>query len=441
MVRATDRQMSGAVRGGIAGLVACVVAYAAHAASLPYQSKDQHLGVASCASSLCHGSVTPNANYNVLLNEFITWSHQDAHAKAFQALTSERGRSIAGKLGLPLAEGAKECLDCHADNVAPAQRGAKFALVDGVGCEACHGGAERWIASHATAKATYQGDVSQGMYPSANLGERAQLCESCHVGNADKQATHTIMGAGHPRLSFELDTYLALEPPHYAADANYRRRKPAFNHAQTWAAGQLQASALQLDLLQGPLLRGGGVFPELALFNCSACHDSSMQRLEWRRRAMTQLTNPGMVPLNDAYWRMSWIIARAIDPDEGARVLTQAQMLQRAVLGGREQLAAQARELGTVLRRLQQRAAGEAWSASRTSNVLESILQAGSDGEFRDYLGAEQAVMATELLLIEKGQASRLRPQLDELYRLVKDVDAYRSADFIAKLRDLRAAL
>jgi hypothetical protein len=433
--------MKNAVLGGIAAVVGCVVAYAAHAATLPYQSKDQHLGVASCASSLCHGSVTPNANYNVLLNEFVTWSHQDAHAKAFQALTSERGRSIAGKLGLPSAESAKECLDCHADNVAPTQRGAKFALADGVGCEACHGGAERWIASHATAKATYQSDVSQGMFPSANLGDRAQLCESCHVGNSDKQATHNIMGAGHPRLGFELDTYLALEPPHYAGDAGYRRRKPTFNHAQTWAAGQLQASALQLDLLQGPLLRAGGVFPELALFNCSACHDSSMQRLEWRRRAMTQLTSPGMVPLNDAYWRMSWIIARAINPEEGELVLTQAQTLQRAVLGSREQLAAQGRELGNVLRRLQQRVTGEAWTASRTSDVLESILQAGTDGEFRDYLGAEQAVMATELLLIERGQAARLRPQLDELYRLVKDVDAYRSADFIAELRVLRAAL
>jgi hypothetical protein len=156
---------------------------------------------------------------------------------------------------------------------------------------------------------------------------------------------------------------------------------------------------------------------------------------------MTQLTNPGMVPLNDAYWRMSWIIARAIDPEEGARVLTQAQMLQRALLGGREQLAAQARELGIVLRRLQQRAVGEAWSASRTSSVLESILQAGSDGEFRDYLGAEQAVMATELLLIDSGRAPRLRPQLDQLYRLVKDVDAYRSADLIAEFRVLRDAL
>jgi len=110
-------------------------------------------------------------------------------------------------------------------------------------------------------------------------------------------------------------------------------------------------------------------------------------------------------------------------------------------LDGRDQLAAQARELENVLRRLRQRVDGEVWTASRTSNVLESILQAGSDGEFRDYLGAEQAVMATELLLIERGQATRLRPQLDELYRLVKDVDTYRSADFIAELRVLRAAL
>jgi len=338
------------------------------------------------------------------------------------------------------------CATCHntrlRKNYDSATDAYKTSMAEmSVGCEACHGGAERWIASHATAKATYQSDVSQGMYPSANLGDRAQLCESCHVGNADKQATHNIMGAGHPRLGFELDTYLALEPPHYASDAGYRRRKPTFNHAQTWAAGQLQASALQLDLLQGPLLRAGGVFPELSLFNCSACHDSSMQRLEWRRRAMTQLTSPGMVPLNDAYWRMSWIIARAINPEVGELVLTQAQTLQRAVLGSREQLAAQARELGNVLRRLQQRVTGEAWTASRTSDVLESILQAGTDGEFRDYLGAEQAVMATELLLIERGQAARLRPQLDELYRLVKDVDTYRSADFIAELRVLHAAL
>jgi len=422
-------------------LLGAVLCHGAPAAPLPDQSPDKHLGVASCASSLCHGSVTANPNYKVPLNEFVTWSHQDAHAKAFQALTSANGRSIAAKLGLASAESAKVCLDCHSDNVAPAQRGAKFSPTDGVGCEACHGGAERWIASHATAKATYQGDVGAGLYPTANLADRAALCESCHVGNADKRATHDIMGAGHPRLSFELDTYLALEPPHYTVDVNYRRRKPAYTHAQTWAVGQLQASVLQLELLQGEFVHKSAVFPELSLFNCSACHDSSMQRPEWRRRALTQLTAPGMVPLNDAYWRMSWLIARALDPQEGARLLERAQALQRAVLVSREQIAAEARELDGIVNRLERRVAGESWTATQASSVLQNILQAGSDGEFRDYLGAEQAVMAAELLLIDAGQATRLRPQLDTLYRLVKDVDAYRSADFITGVRALRAAL
>lgn len=69
------------------------------------------------------------------------------------------------------------------------------------------------------------------------------------------------------------------------------------------------------------------------------------------------------------------------------------------------------------------------------------MLAAGSDGEFRDYLGSEQAVMAMELLQIDGGQATRLRPQLDALYRVVKDVDACRSADFIVGVRALRDAL
>jgi hypothetical protein len=148
-----------------------------------------------------------------------------------------------------------------------------------------------------------------------------------------------------------------------------------------------------------------------------------------------------MVPLNDAYWRMSWLIARALDPPEGARLLERAQALQRAVLVGREQVAAEARELDGIVNRLERRVAAESWTAPETSSVLQNILQAGSDGEFRDYLGAEQAVMAAELLLIDAGQATRLRPQLDTLYRLVKDVDAYRSADFITGVRALRAAM
>jgi len=67
--------------------------------SLPYQSADRHLGVASCASSVCHGAVQPPNKPGALMNEFVTWSHQDSHAKAYQALMNPQGRGIAASWG------------------------------------------------------------------------------------------------------------------------------------------------------------------------------------------------------------------------------------------------------------------------------------------------------------------------------------------------------
>ena len=47
---------------------------------LPHYAEDKHLGVASCSSSTCHGSVRPWQNANVFQNEYVTWSREDAHA-------------------------------------------------------------------------------------------------------------------------------------------------------------------------------------------------------------------------------------------------------------------------------------------------------------------------------------------------------------------------
>jgi hypothetical protein len=163
-----------------------------------------------------------------------------------------------------------------------------------------------------------------------------------------------------------------------------------------------------------------------------------MRRPVWRRQAMTQRTAPGMVPLKDAYWRMSWVIARTLDPQQGAQLLAQGQALQKAAMVSREQIAVEAKGLASVVQRLQTRAMGESWTVTQAAQLLHNILQVGTEGAFRDYLGAEQAVMATELLLIDVDQATRLRPQLDELYRLVKDDETFRSADFVAALRTLQ---
>ena len=55
--------------------------------------------------------------------------------------------------------------------------------------------------------ATHAGNVARGLYPTSDPVAQARLCLSCHFGNRDKFVTHRMMGAGHPRMSFELETF------------------------------------------------------------------------------------------------------------------------------------------------------------------------------------------------------------------------------------------
>ena len=430
--------MSRAARFPWLALPTLLLVLRAPAAPQPDQSSDKHLGVGSCASSVCHGAVQPPNRPGALMNEFITWSHEDAHAKAYQALLSPQGHKIAAKLGIE-AQTSKLCLACHADNVPESQRGKKFSLADGVGCEACHGGAERWIASH-SAKSSYAADLKNGLYPTADLKLRAALCMSCHVGNAEKFATHRIMGAGHPRLSFELDTFLALEPVHYRIDEHYRERKPAYTKTQSWSRGQLLAAQAQLRNLEGPLAHSAHTFPELALFNCSSCHDSSMQRLDWRPRQLTRGTDTGSVLLNDADLRMCWIIAGALSAPDADKIKELIQALQKDAVSDWGHVGASSAALRTALANMLARIEANP-AALIPSVLLDAILQAGIDGEFRDYLGAEQALMAVDLLMLDANLAAKYKPQRDELFRLLRSDEDYRSAAFTAALSALRDAL
>ena len=409
-------------------------------APLPYESKAIHLGVASCASSVCHGSIQPNDKYNVLLNEYVTWSHRDAHAKAYEVLLSKESKAIATKLGLRSAHTADICLDCHTDNVPKELRGKEFQLTDGVGCEACHGGSEKWIEMHAAKDSSYLDNVARGMYPTADFTERAALCLSCHYGNDDKFTSHRIMGAGHPRLSFELDTFLALQPSHIQVDEDYRKRKPTASHTKVWALGQTAAAEIQLNMLQGPMISQPSVFPELALFDCHACHNNSMQTLDWHRRMNTALVKPGNVPIADGHLRMAIVIARQVDKSAAKKLVGLCQALQKASGENRQQIMNISRQLQDMVAWLGHELTITEFGYAEKKQILTDLINMGIEGEFGDYIGAEQAVMAIELIIIDMEEV-RFRHYLDNLYKLVQNDETYRPAQFVAALKQLKAAL
>ena len=169
-----------------------------------------------------------------------------------------------------------------ADNVAQDRRGPSFQIADGVGCEACHGGAQNWLGTHVSG-VNHQADIAAGMYPTDRPVERAERCMRCHIGDDKRFANHDIMGAGHPPLPFELATFSAIQPAHFTVDKDYVERKGKPNDIMFWAVGQAMDLHQRMDKVLDPNNAPKGANPELALFDCQACHHA-MSQLQWQKR-------------------------------------------------------------------------------------------------------------------------------------------------------------
>jgi len=435
------------LRTFLAGLAASVAAVLAQAAEppLPYNAKAMHLGVVNCASSLCHGSITTWKDSNVLQNEYVTWSRVDKHAnKAYKVLFDERSKRIARNLGLkqPPWE-AKICIDCHAHNPPQEFRGERFKFADAISCEACHGPAENWIKSHVAPNASHDENVKNGLYPTSDPVQQARLCLSCHFGNADKFVTHRIMGAGHPRISFELDTFSQTQPPHFAIDADWQKRKGQWDGVRVWAIGQALAAQEQLDVLLDPKRGRDGLFPELVVFDCHACHHP-MSETRWKPRVGTR---PGTIRFNDSNLLMLRLIVRRVMPGDAEQFNDAVAKLHKAVAGEGGDALAEAKRLrsglGVVISRLEK----YDFTDADLTAMLGNLIADGMNGQYADYAGAEQATLAIGSLLnfmVKRGavkDVGKANAALDRLHETVKDDEKFRPERFQSALAELQPLL
>lgn len=409
---------------------------------LPQNAPARSMGVASCASSLCHGAIEPWKASNVLQNEYVTWSRSDKHARAYSLLLNARSKEIAGKLGMKEApHTATLCLDCHTHNPPLAQRAETSLLADGVACEACHGPAGRWLETHVAPGATHADNLRNGLYPTADDVPRARLCLSCHLGTQQKFVTHKMMAAGHPRMSFELDTFTQISPPHFKVDADWHSRKGSWDSVRAWAIGQAVAAQELLALLQSPRGRDG-LFPELVLFDCHACHHPMAEK---RNLAARHGAGPGVVRLNDANLLMLRKIAQRVDAVGAAEFAQQIPRLHTAVASGNDALA-QARKTEGMIERLIPRISAYRFTADDVSSVLFGLIDDGLAGEYQDYQGAEQAVMAAQSVADFMGRRGLLRtaglkPAMRRLLGVVANDETYSPRAFEQALRELKESV
>lgn len=419
-----------------------VLAASAAAQTLPDQSRDRTLGVVNCASSLCHGSIAGWDGSAVAQNEYVVWSRLDKHARAYSLLLNDTSKRIAANLALAQpAHQSKICLDCHAHNPVAAERA--HSVTDGIGCEGCHGPAQRWIAPHTAPDASHRSNLSHGLYPTEQPVARAKLCLSCHFGTSDKYVTHRIMAAGHPRMSFEMETFTSLQPAHFKVDADYVRRKGHFDGVRVWAIGQAVAVSTQIDILLDPRRGRDGIFPELTLFDCHACHHP-MADTRWKPvSAFGRSISPGLVRLNDSAQLMLRLILRQTDPALAERFAAGVVALNQA-LAGQGDLSERARALRSLSDEAAQRLGATGLSQDQLRAMALTLVDDGLAGAYRDYSGAEQAVMAlgsvvnTMHRLGQFKTAAPLNKGLADLRAVLKHDEAYQQAEFQARLRSFR---
>ncbi len=385
-------------------------------------AEDKHMGVATCASSVCHGNSSPKPDANILHSEYVLWGQQDPHANTFQVLLSAESARIANKLGIGRADQAPVCLACHTDYVPQAQRGERFQLNDGVGCEACHGGAGRWLTTHTEKGMSHADNIAQGLRPLEDPSVKAQVCQGCHVGAEGKFAGHDIMGAGHPRLQFELANYSAALPEHHRIDEDYRARKQVATELQLFSEGQLQAAMNTLEGLRSARFDQGGMFPELAFFDCHACHQP-MNPVNWQQREPSQDVSAGAVRLNDSALIMTALLWKLRNPAAADNWQQGVRALHRSSQKGVEPLQKVAgllhQQVQAMLRDFRQRP----MTVAEARILTRSMVAYSRDQAFNDYMTAEQITMALNIMMRNGGveNAQQLAPPLDALYDSLND--------------------
>jgi len=434
---------SNRLRDLFALLIASSALHIAQATPLPNQSPHQSIGTVNCASSTCHGSITPWNESTILQNEYTTWLRLDRHAKAYQTLLTEQSRRIAKNLGLPKpAHESKVCLDCHAHNPAP-KPGERHSVADGVGCEGCHGPAEKWVKSHTEPGVTHAQNVANGLYPNSRPLDQAKLCLSCHFGDETRFVTHRIMGAGHPRISFELATFGAIAPAHYRIDADWEKRKGEHSNAKFWAIGQALASQRLLDTLADPKRGRDGLFPELVLFECHACHHP-MSDQKWAPRAGL---GPGKIRLNDSNLLMLRAIVQAYDPSNAKNFAAQVDRLHQSVSGAQSDRGAPgelAKKLSVTIGQYLEKFDRGSFDAKFMGNVMKALIDEARTGSYTDYAGAEQAYMSISSIasaMVRQGSlksGGQVDRHLAAMRKILANENKYRPEAFHAELAGLR---
>ncbi len=124
-----------------------------------------YVGVKACR--MCHKKEDTGNQYGIWL--------EGPHAKAVEALGTEKAKTVASGLGIEDPQKSGKCLKCHstAYNWTEEAKTDRIAVEEGVSCESCHGPGKNYKAK--TVMEDREKSIAGGMvYPAT------KSCARCH---------------------------------------------------------------------------------------------------------------------------------------------------------------------------------------------------------------------------------------------------------------------
>ncbi len=275
----------------------CILATFGNQSAIAEDAPPKLVGSSSCATAACHGGL---AGHKFVGAEFPIWSARDPHSRAYSVLRNDLSRQMAQQLKLPKpAHESAVCLNCHSPATSSDSKWSSIsgrAPLAGVDCEQCHGPAEHWLTEHVRTDwkpRSTEDKRRRGYRDLTDVLTRANVCADCHVGGPGRDVNHDLIAAGHPRLFFELSTFHANWPKHWPDEADAKRHPSVESatgsvfEAKLWAVGQVVTAQRSLELLSQRAelaKREPAKWPELAEWNCFACHHDLQSASWWQSK-------------------------------------------------------------------------------------------------------------------------------------------------------------
>src|SRR5271170_3337370 len=409
----------------------------------------KYVGPGSCSASACHGGIQARDTTKVLQNEYSTWIVQDRHSRAYTVLNQPLAQRMAKILKIGDPTKAQKCLVCHALSVPANERGTQFDIAEGVSCESCHGPASKWLGPHVQADAKHADMVKLGLVDNKDLAVRSDRCLNCHLGAPGLEVDHEMLAAGHPDLTFELDSFSSIEPPHWvekAPDSKLPIDDKLFG-VRIWSIGQ--ATQLQQSMVRLARHARGPVWPEYTEMDCFTCHHSLTKPEDsWRQQEGYGTRRPGNPPYNPARYVVFRHLARSADAQTTAELettLTEVSALVAELQPDRTVLAAKCDRGAQLAGELARKMRSATYDRAQTEQLMREIAN-DSDGISLDgERSAEQAAMALDSLYLAyanlSGPNQELKGDIDQMYRLLDNPSAYSAPKFAAQMKKTSAAI